>query len=123
MRLTLIVSDGFISVDGLGYNGFDMNWVPKIDGTDIHALQWYEDHGEIELVTTDPNVKINDLGEFNQAYKLWKEKFDYEEQLKKEEELRLLEEEKRIMEENKEKEEFLSLFDEEIRSLLEETPE
>lgn len=119
MRLTIIPEDTLISVDGMAYFDFDMSWVPTFNGVPVHAVQWYEDHGEIELKSRDPNIEITDLGVFNEAYRLWKERDDYlKEQFLISEQQRL-EEEKLRLEQQKEREEFLSLFDEEIKSLLE----
>jgi hypothetical protein len=62
-------------------------------------VQWYDDHGEIELVTVDPNIHITELGVFEQALTLWEEKHkEYLEELeknrlRKEEEDRFLQEE------------------------------
>lgn len=119
MRLTIIPEDTLISVDGRGYFDFDMSWIPTFNGVPVHAVQWHDDHGEIELKSRDPNIEITDLGVFNEAYRLWKEKDDYvKEQFLIEEQTRL-EKEKKLLEQQKEREEFLSLFDEEIKSLLE----
>jgi len=47
MKFTIIPDDGFVSKDGAGYTGLTF----AIDAT-IHAVQWYEDFGEIEYKTT-----------------------------------------------------------------------
>ena len=47
MKFTIIPDDGFVSKDGVGYSGLTFT----IDAT-IHAVQWYEDFGEIEYKTT-----------------------------------------------------------------------
>lgn len=60
MRLTVIYDDKFISVDGKGLQ-FPDNW--PFEETHIHAIQWYEDHGELELRTRDPNVDLTDVSE------------------------------------------------------------
>lgn len=120
MRMTIIREDNFISVDGKGYFDFDMSWVPTYNGVPVHAVQWYDDHGEIELESRDSNIEIVDLGSFNEAYRLWKERDDYvKEQFLLSEQQRL-EEEKILEQERQQREEFLALFDEEIRTLLEE---
>ena len=46
MKFTIIPDDGFVSKDGVGYSGLTF----AIDAT-IHAVQWYEDLGEIESLT------------------------------------------------------------------------
>ena len=45
MRVTIIPRDGFVAVDGIGFNDIDM---ASVDAS-IHAMQWYGDHGEIEI--------------------------------------------------------------------------
>ncbi len=52
MRVTIIPADGFVSVDGLGFNGIDMT---SIEST-VHAVQWYGTEGDIER--KDQNGKI-----------------------------------------------------------------
>jgi hypothetical protein len=73
MRLIIIPEDTMISIDGEPITGCDMSWVPEFVGDatgvsqKVHALQWYDDHGEIELVTKDSNIEITELGVFEQA--------------------------------------------------------
>jgi hypothetical protein len=45
MRVTITPEDGFVSVDGEGYSGLDLSFMDA----DIHALQWYETEGELEI--------------------------------------------------------------------------
>jgi hypothetical protein len=86
MRLSILPSDNAVYVDGLCYLDIDMSWMPKINNVEIHAVQWYGHHGEIELITNDPNMLMKELGIFEKAVKLWEEK--HQEQLKIEEEIR-----------------------------------
>ncbi len=44
-RMTIIPVDGFCSVEGVGYTDIDMATV----AADIHAVQWYGIHGEVEI--------------------------------------------------------------------------
>lgn len=73
MRLIIIPIDTLISIDGENITGCDLSWIPEFVGDitgvpqKVHALQWYDDHGEIELVTNDSNIKITELGIFEQA--------------------------------------------------------
>lgn len=73
MRLTIISVDTTISIDGESIAGCDVSWVPEFVGDitgvsqKVHAVQWYDDHGEIELVTRDNNIVITELGIFEQA--------------------------------------------------------
>jgi hypothetical protein len=64
-RVTIIPVDGFCSVEGVGYTDIDMASV----AADIHAVQWYGIHGEVEI--KDPvteklvrNEFITDLSAF-----------------------------------------------------------
>lgn len=45
MRATIIPSDQFCSVDGVGFNGVDMTSVAP----EVHAVQWYGTNGEVEI--------------------------------------------------------------------------
>jgi hypothetical protein len=80
MKLTIIPSDNKISIDGEPIVGCDLSWVPEFVGDitgvsqKVHAVQWYDDHGEIELVTRDSNIPITELGIFEQAITVHAEK-------------------------------------------------
>ena len=74
MRITIIPSKNKISIDGESLEGCDVvSWIPEFVGDitgvsqKVHAVQWYDDHGEIELVTRDNNIPITELGIFEQA--------------------------------------------------------
>ena len=73
MRIIIIPSENKISIDGESIEGCDLSWIPEFTGDitgvsqKVHAVQWYDDHGEIELVTNDINIKITELGVFEQA--------------------------------------------------------
>lgn len=73
MRLIIILSENKISIDGEPVEKCDLSWVPEFVGDitgvsqKVHAVQWYGNHGEIELVTIDSNIKILELGIFEQA--------------------------------------------------------
>jgi hypothetical protein len=45
MRVTIIPADGFVSVDGEGYSDLDLTFM----AADIHAVQWYDTEGELEI--------------------------------------------------------------------------
>jgi hypothetical protein len=97
MRLTIIPEDRTVYIDRVSYGNIDMSWVPEIDGRKVHAVQWLDGEGEIELVNpTGPNVKITKLGVFEKAIDLWNEKKIEHEKLEQE---RLLEEERLKQEE------------------------
>jgi hypothetical protein len=44
MRVTIIPVDGYVSVDGRGYNELDLSFIDA----SIHAIQWFDTEGEIE---------------------------------------------------------------------------
>jgi hypothetical protein len=44
MRLIIVPIDGAVSVDGKGFGGLDLSFMDA----SVHAVQWYETHGEIE---------------------------------------------------------------------------
>lgn len=44
MKVTIIPADGFVAVDGVGFNGIDMVSVES----NVHAVQWNGTSGEIE---------------------------------------------------------------------------
>jgi hypothetical protein len=80
MRLTIIPSEDKISINGEPIMGCDVSWIPEFVGDitgvpqKVHAVQWYDDHGEIELVTTDNNIVITELGVFEQAIIKYRER-------------------------------------------------
>ena len=68
MRATIIPSDGFCSVDGVGFSGVDMTSV----AAEVHAVQWYGVFGEVEI--SNPSTgkaervdQITDLNDFNEV--------------------------------------------------------
>lgn len=65
MRLTIIPSDKYISIDNQPLLSIqqDLSWIPS----NIHAVQWYDTHGEIEYTDGSPNTHINELGIYEQA--------------------------------------------------------
>ena len=88
MKLTIIPTSNLVMLNDVNYFNIDMSWIPQIDGVKIHAVQWHDDHGEIELVTTDPNIEIKELGVFQKAIELWEEK--RQEHLEHEKQLELI---------------------------------
>lgn len=77
MKLSIIPSDKAVYVDGASQLNLDLSFIPS----NIHALQWYETHGELEFVKEfvdgsfvyPNNQQINELPDWaNQA----KVKFD-----------------------------------------------
>ena len=71
MRVTIIPTDGFVSVDGEGYSGLDLTFMDS----DIHALQWYETEGELEIQDARGRVienrPIDSLEPYQPALDAW----------------------------------------------------
>jgi hypothetical protein len=72
MKVTIIPSDGFVSVDGVGYDSLDLS---AID-VSVHAVQWYGEEGEVEVrnPTTRKMVEnraITSLSAFQSALDAW----------------------------------------------------
>lgn len=72
MRLTIIRPDQFVAIDGIGIGGVDVSTIPET----ISAVQWYEDHGQIEIC--DPktgnvteNQIISDISAFSKIIENW----------------------------------------------------
>jgi hypothetical protein len=74
MRLTIIKPDNAVYVNGVACDGIDLGWIPTFDENEVHAVQWHDDHGEIEFTTTVPNLEIAELGIFERAIPLWEER-------------------------------------------------
>jgi hypothetical protein len=80
MKLTIIPLENKISIDGQPLVECDVSWIPEFVGDitgvpqKVHAVQWYDDHGEIELVTRDSNIVITELGIFEQAITKYEER-------------------------------------------------
>jgi hypothetical protein len=74
MRVTIIPSDGFVSVDGEGRNDIDLSFIDS----NIHAIQWYDTDGEIEIKDNRgrviTNQQITDLSPYQQALDMWQAK-------------------------------------------------
>ena len=81
MRLIIVPEDKFVSIDGKGVHGVDMTWIPEFTGesgisTSVHAVQWYSDHGEIELKSRDSNIQITELGVFGQVVTKYEQRLE-----------------------------------------------
>jgi hypothetical protein len=69
MRVVIIPSDTFCSVDGVGFHGVEMSSV----SADVHAVQWYGTHGEVEIQNPQTgrmvrNDEINSLAEYSAVF-------------------------------------------------------
>lgn len=72
MRVTIIPIDGSVSVDGKGFGGLDLSFMDA----SIHAVQWYETHGEIEVKNPVTgrmvaNEVITSIDAFQPAIDVW----------------------------------------------------
>jgi len=56
MRVTIIPTDKWIRKDETAAHLQEWNF----EDSDIHAIQWYDDHGEIEWKNPQRNEKITD---------------------------------------------------------------
>jgi hypothetical protein len=79
MRLTIIPSDGFVAVNGLGFSGLDLS---SFDSS-IHAIQWYGEFGEMEIKNPITgkmieNREITSIEEFQGAINAWQTAKDIE---------------------------------------------
>lgn len=80
MRVTIIVEDGSVSKNGIGYAGLNLGQIPS----GVRAVQWYGADGEVEFapvnsggtVIVPPNVKITDLAPFQPALDAWQAAHD-----------------------------------------------
>ena len=60
MRVTIIADDAAVYVDGVALGPIDLTGL----SSDIHAVQWYDTHGEIEL-RSGQNELISDFSPFH----------------------------------------------------------
>jgi len=57
MQVTIIPDDTLVVIDGEPVEGVDMASMPA----EIHAVQWYGGHGEIEFRDRSPNEQFSDF--------------------------------------------------------------
>jgi hypothetical protein len=71
MRVVIIPSDGFVSVDGENYSGLNLSFIAQ----SVHAVQWYDTYGEIEYKDERgrmiANESIDSIEQFQPALDLW----------------------------------------------------
>lgn len=84
MKLTIIPSDRAVIVDGDGLLNIEQDW--SWISEEIHAVQWYDDHGHIEFVDTRPNQNIEELGIYSQALTILEDEKNRLEQVRLDEE-------------------------------------
>lgn len=66
MQVTIIRKDGFVSVDGRGFGGLDLSFLPA----DVRAVQWDGDAGDVER-TRGQMTYIKSLEPFRAALEAW----------------------------------------------------
>lgn len=66
MKVTIIRADGFVSVDGRGFAGLDLAFMPA----DVRAVQWNGDAGEVEHASGQATY-IKSLSPFQPALAAW----------------------------------------------------
>jgi hypothetical protein len=66
MRASIVRPDNTVVVDGLTVFNVDLSSIPS----NVHAVQWYDTHGEVELVNGQghhtENVTITDFSPYQQ---------------------------------------------------------
>lgn len=76
MRVTIIRGDGFVAVDGIGYDSLDLSSIDQ----SIHAVQYDRGVGWIEFVETTEGKPVNEpittLQQFQAALDAWKAAYD-----------------------------------------------
>lgn len=87
MKLTVIFSDKFISIDNEQLFNVEQDW--SWASSNLHAVQWYDTWGEVEYNDGNPNLKIEELGIFEKCIEMHQNEKNRLELKKKEEEERL----------------------------------
>lgn len=62
MKLSIIPTDNYVSVDGIGHF-IDLS---SFDLTNTHAVQWDNDAGEIEHIDDTPNTVIDNIDDYQE---------------------------------------------------------
>ena len=77
MRVTIVPIDKTVTINGEGYGNLDLSFIDQ----SVHAVQWYDTHGEVER--KDPitqkmisNDIITSLDDFQQAITVWQTEKD-----------------------------------------------
>lgn len=71
MRVSIVVKDGVVNVDGESYRGIDLTFIDS----NISAIQWYDSFGDIEVCDSFgrivENRSFSDLSPYQQAIDGW----------------------------------------------------
>jgi hypothetical protein len=75
MRVTIITETGSVGIEGIWVDGIDLSFLES----DIHAVQWYGDKGEIERhddskINIISNEPITSFAPFESVLALWEAK-------------------------------------------------
>lgn len=76
MRVTVVQTDRTIGVNNIHYVFEEWNF----EDSHIHAIQWYDDHGEIELKTLEDNIKFEDFSIVEPYVSVWEQRHEIEEE-------------------------------------------
>ena len=84
-RVTIVPSDTFCSVNGVGFADVDMSSLP----INLHAMQWYGSWGEEEYMDLEtrqmlPNVRITTLAAYTTVLAEHQVLFDIQQQQQQE---------------------------------------
>jgi len=55
MRVTIVPGSQVVAVDGYSVHGLDLSSIPQ----DVHAVQWYGDAGDVEIVDVNGRMVEN----------------------------------------------------------------
>ena len=71
MRVTIIPSDDYVSVDGKGFNKLDLSFI----SANVHAIQWFDTEGEVEIKDSrgriTQNQPIDSIAPYQAAIDAW----------------------------------------------------
>ncbi len=71
MKVSIVVADGCVVVDGEAFRGIDLSFLPE----NTHAVQWSGDRGYVEIRTQDgwavENRSIDSLDAYKPALDQW----------------------------------------------------
>ena len=71
MRVTIIPTDGYVSVDGEGFDKLDLSSI----SANVHAIQWFDTEGEVEIKDSrgriTQNQPIDSIAPYQAAIDAW----------------------------------------------------
>ena len=72
MKVTIIPVDSSVTINGVGFSGLDLSFIPN----NVHAVQWYDTFGEVEIKDTVTgkmisNDNISSLDFYQPAIDAW----------------------------------------------------